>query len=108
MSGSNFTPEQLLETIAQLKTLRSQLQGEMDVLKTQIGEMQDASAEARAALKLVADVNAHHQSSLKSVMPQAEPHAAILSAMSIKHVWLAIIVLFAAIFCHKYLGPLIF
>lgn len=108
VSATSLTPSQLVETIAQLKALRSQLQAEMDVLKSQIGGMQSASAEARAALEQAAEDNAQHQSSLKSCILQPEPDFVIASSTSINYALFAIIVVFLAILCHKHLGPLMF
>lgn len=105
-NAASFTPEQLVDTIAQLKALRSQLQEEMDVLKKEIGGMQSASAEARAALKQAADANAQHQISLKHAL-QSEPDAAAPSSASVNYL-VAVVVLLAAILCHKYLGPLMY
>ena len=111
VDGSGLGPEQVLQMVSQLKALRSQLQEEISVLKSQLGGMQSASDEARDALKRAADANAQQQRGAKDAkkrLLQSEADTVAPSSPVVNYVLFAMIVVFAAMLCHKYFGPLMF
>jgi len=105
--SSDAQREQLAQTLAQLQALRSQLQQEIGVLKTQIGGLHDASEVSRAELNRAAALHAEQlRSGKEGQVPAAE--VAALPSSGINYVLFAVIAVYAAIACSKYFGPLLF
>jgi hypothetical protein len=105
---SSLKTEQLVEAVSQLQALRSHLQTEMDFLKKQIGEMKSASEDAKTALDAAAAAAAQQQRKMKDRAPPSDPKVAPPPPLGLNYVLFGMIVLFAAIACHKFFGPLLY